>query len=417
MAPDPPFRRPIPWRTAVIDGIALAVLLRVGLALLAAFIVIRGDAPGPCHFELANNGWTTVPRLESQGVDFTLLGVWQRWDGCWYGKIATFGYDPGTDAAVFFPLFPLLIRGFTPLTGGSVALAGYLVSLVASVIALAGLVRLVGGDLGRATGRRTALYLSLFPSAFFLVAPFTEATFLACSVVSILAARERRWSIAAVAGFLGGLARLQGAFLVLPLGWEAIRATRESSGRPLAEMTALEQSESDVLAPEAGGTLRRLAPFGAAAGPLLGMLAYVGYAAGAIGLTPFDAQDAWGGREFHAPWEVAAAAINWGIDHHDPLQFVNLAALGGFALIAVLAIPRLPLAYTLFALPQLALLAIRLQPTPLTATTRYVLVVFPVFAALAIAGRRPWIDRAIVVLSTLGLGLLAAEFVRGNWVA
>jgi len=431
----------IAWRTAIVDAIGLAILLRIGLGILAAYIAIKGDAPGPCHFELAQDGWVTIPRLESQGFDFGLLGVWQRWDACWYGKIATFGYDPGANSAVFFPLFPLLIRLVSPLTGGSVALAGYLVTLVASIVALAGIVRLVGGDLGRRVGRRTALYLSIFPSAFFMIAPFTEATFLACAVVAILAARERRWGLAIFAGFFAGLARLQGAFLVLPIGWEALRATREWwSARNQQEIP----TSPERAAPESGATpaiegetpviegetpaepaasrpgfemIPRLAPFAAALAPVLGLAVYLGYALVVIGLTPFDAQDAWGGREFHTPWDVATAAINWGIDHRDPLQFVNLGVLAGFGLISLVSIRRLPFAYTLYALPQLALLAIRLQPTPLTATTRYVLVVFPVFAALALAGRHPWIDRTIVVLSALGLGLLATEFVRGNWVA
>lgn len=388
----------IGWRSALIEALWLVVLLRIALGLLAAYVVIDGEAPGPCHFELALNGWQTVPPLASDGLDFGLLGVWQRWDACWYGKIATFGFEPGTNGTVFFPLVPLLTGLLTPLTGGSVALAGYLLSAAASVVALASLIRLVGRDLGPATGRRTALYVSVFPSAFFLVAPFTEATFLACSALAILGARERRWAMAGVAGFLGGLARLQGLFLLLPLGWEAVRSL--------------------VAARQAGTPpgVRALGPLVAALAPIAGAGLYIGWTAVAIGVTPFEAQDAWGGREFHAPWDVAAASIRWGVERGEPLQFVNLGLLGLFGLVTVLMARRLPLAYTLFAAPQILLLAIRLQPTPLTATSRYLLVVFPVMAALALLGRRRLVDRTIVIASTLGLGLLAAEFVRGVFV-
>jgi len=42
--------------------------------------------------------------------------------------------------------------------------------------------------------------------------------------------------------------------------------------------------------------------------------------------------------------------------------------------------------------------------------------VFPVFAALALFGRRRWTDRTIVVGSTFGLALLSGEYVRGAFV-
>jgi hypothetical protein len=54
----------------------------------------------------------------------------------------------------------------------------------------------------------------------------------------------------------------------------------------------------------------------------------------------------------------------------------------------------------LFAAPQL-LVACRLNPTPLTSTARYVLVLFPVF----------------VVLALLFLGFLTTMFLRNTFVA
>src|SRR6266513_2817517 len=80
-------------------------LLGLGLVIWAQFQV-----PGPCHFELARNGWTTTPPLNDSGVVGPLVGIWQRWDACWSSKMATFGYEPGTDSSAFFPLFPMLMR-------------------------------------------------------------------------------------------------------------------------------------------------------------------------------------------------------------------------------------------------------------------------------------------------------------------
>ena len=78
---------------------------------------------------------------------------------------------------------------------------------------------------------------------------------------------------------------------------------------------------------------------------------------------------------------------SWTIDTADPLQVLNLVLLLLFGVLLVVGARRLPIAYTLFALPQFVLLATRIQPTPLTSTNRYLLVIFPVFVVLALI---PW---------------------------
>ena len=75
-----------------VDALALFLTMRFALGLIALYLWWRGGVPGPCHFELARNGWLTIPPLADQGAEFPLVGVWQRWDACWYSKIAAFGY-------------------------------------------------------------------------------------------------------------------------------------------------------------------------------------------------------------------------------------------------------------------------------------------------------------------------------------
>ncbi|MER3418266.1 MAG: hypothetical protein C4343_03975 [Chloroflexota bacterium] len=112
-----------------------------------------------------------------------------------------------------------------------------------------------------------------------------------------------------------------------------------------------------------------------------------------------------------------AASVNWAIAKADPLQALNAAALVGFGVLTVLGARRLPVSYTLYAASQLLLISIRLQPTPLTSTTRYLLVLFPVFVVLGDFGRRRWFDRAWLVTSSIGLAVLAVGFVRGQFIA
>ena len=380
------------------EGLWLLVLMRVGLGLFALFVWAHVDIPGPCHFELALDGWTTIPPLANTNPEFPLVGLWQRWDACWYSKVATYGYEIGTDSPNFWPLLPALMRLVALPFGGDVALSGLIVAGVAYVAAIAGLVRLVTRDFSAAVAGRTVLFITIAPAALFLFAPFTEAPFLALTVWTILAARERRWALAAVVAALAALTRIQGVFLVLPLAWEAWSAWRE-------RVAARERSWPSPLS------------IIAIAAPVAGFVAFIAGSAEAVGRTPLDTQDVWGGKNFHAPWEVVDASLRWTIEHHDPLQALNLGMLVLFVGLVLVGIRRLPASYSLLALPQVALIAVRIQPTPLTSTARLLEVVFPAFVVVALgtAGRRSTVTWG--VLSVLALAALTWMFVTGDWVA
>ena len=387
------------------DALSLFVTMRVALGLLVAYMWWRGGLPGPCHFELAQNGWQSIPPLADDGAAFPLVGVWQRWDACWYTKIATFGYEPSEMSANFWPLFPLLTAAVTRFLDGAVALGGLIVSGIAYVVAMVGLYRLVARDVDDVVARRTMVLISIFPSAFFLFAPFTESLFLALAVWTMVAARERRWAWATVLGLFAALTRIQGVFLVLPVGWEAMVAAGVTAWRPWREL----RLPPIDLWPLVRGIVASL-------GPVVGFILFLVYTNAVAGQTPLDTQDAWGGKEFFPPWDVVAAAWQWTLDRADPLQFFNLALLILFGVLLAIGAKRLPIAYTLYALPQFVLLATRIQPTPLTSTNRYLLVLFPAFVIVALI---PWrrLRLAWAITSTLFLAILLAEFQRGTFVA
>ena len=378
------------WPEGLLDAAWLWLVLRVGLGLFAAALVIRGGLPSPCAADIAQNGWTTFPPLDDQGLLFPLVGVWQRWDACWYAKVATFGYEPGVSSTAFFPLFPALMGAAGRILGGHMALGGMVVNALALVVALTGLWRLVGRDFGPAVADRTVLYVAVFPVAFFLFAPFTESIFLACAVWSILGARERRWGIVAVAGLLAGLTRPQGIFLLLPLGWEAwsaIRETRTRSPGPLAALT-----------------------------PAIGFAAFYVYTSAVVGRSLLDAQLLWAGTGFQAPLDALAAGVARIETKADAVTALNLVALGLFSVLFLAGLRRLPASYSLYVLPNLALIFVRAPAIPLMSTMRFCLVLFPCFVVLALAGRRRRLHEAWVVISVLFLGLLSAMFLEGRFI-
>lgn len=382
--------------TPIVLAVGLAVALRFGLSLLGAAVATTG-VPPPCHFEVARNGWRTLPELLADGPAFALVGVWERWDACWYLKIASHGYEPGEHAVAFFPLFPSAVRIVGALPGIAAPAAGMLVSLAAFVVASAGIMRLVEASHGRPVGRWTAILLAVFPAALFLVAPFTEALFLASAVWSIVLARTRRWPLAVLAGCMAGLTRPQGVLLAIPLAWEAWSAVREQPS---------------------GRVRSALVPVTAALAPIIAFTAFAAAGRAMTGETTFDAQALWGGTEFHPPWVVIAASATWIVERGDGLQALNLVALLGAAALLVAGARRMPLTYSLYAWPPLLLVATRLQPTPLTSTTRYVLVLFPVFVVAALlTERRPWLRALWVGVSLMLLAVMATWFVQGDFVA
>ena len=147
-----------------------------------------------------------------------------------------------------------------------------------------------------------------------------------------------------------------------------------------------------------GWTFRRpaISQLLAVVAPAVGFATFLVYSKSVAGQTPLDTQDAWGGKDFHLPWEVFSSSWNWALEKHDPLQAFNLLTLIVFAVIA--------------------LLATRIQPTPLTSTARYLLVVFPVFVMIAtvrdVRFRLGWLAGSAVLLA-----LLTMSFMRGDFVA
>lgn len=365
--------------------------MRVALWIVGAYVASERRIPHPCHFEEARAGWSALPVQHEDGIAFKLIGVWERWDGCWYAKIATYGYEADGSTA-FFPFYPILMRAASLVTG-DVVTAGLAISTVATVAALWGLHKLVSLDFPEVVAARAMLLLAVFPAALFLLAPFTESLFLALSVWCLYAARRGAWPAAAAIGALAALTRPVGVFLVLPLAWLAYRALR-ARGLPGATASVL-----------------------AAAAPAAGAAAYALYSEMGVGRSLFDAARIWGSATFRPPWEVLGRSLEWTLGRGDPLQALNLTLLIAALVLFAVGIRRLPVEQALYALPHLALLTVRVLPTPLTSTSRYLLIVFPLFVLLALVlgdRRARW---SWAILSLLLLGLLAHAFARGDFVA
>ena len=191
-----------PWRQALAIALGTRLVL-LFIAYVASWFLTKGQgAPSEGFFDL-----------------------WAQWDGTLLLGVAEHGYtNPLADphATAFFPLFPLIVGGLGSL-GIPFVVAGMLVSTVSSVIALAYLYRLAEEDLGEGCGRRACLYLALFPTAVFLIAPYSEALFLAGAIPAFYYARRGRWGLALLPTMVATGTRFAGVFLLFGLALEFVQ--------------------------------------------------------------------------------------------------------------------------------------------------------------------------------------------------
>lgn len=151
-----------------------------------------------------------------------------RWDSPHYIDIAKNWYvNVGEQRffIVFFPLYPLLIKLAT-FDWNYVNLSALLVSNISSVVAVAYLFKLAKLDFGDEVAKRTVFYLSIYPTAYFLCAIYTEGLFLALVTACIYYARLNKWPLAGFLGMLASLTRIIGLSLLPALTIEYLSQRR-----------------------------------------------------------------------------------------------------------------------------------------------------------------------------------------------
>jgi Gpi18-like mannosyltransferase len=285
-------------------------------------------------------------------------------------------------------------------------------------------------------GPRVALwsvvFISVFPTALFFQAVYSESLFLLLTLLCFWWARRGRWALAGLAGLLAVLTRSSGAVLLLPLAvmwWEQRRAGvfRLPGGPAAGPATAIRRPPLWSLA------WLLLVPFGLAL--------YMAYLWRAFGdpLLFSTVQSHWG-RELTLPttaiWQgvLTAARGAWWLATHGlgPILgtrlpsgglesgvIANLLEFSGFAAAVAMLVAcwrRLPAAYTLYALAALLFpLMYSTTERPLYSLPRFAIVVFPLFigAAVVLAPRRVWRWLAVAVM---GAFLIASTVLFASFI-
>ncbi len=375
-------------------------VLPIYISIHLAFFVITCLA---ALFIIPDFSWKALP------ID-TLWQSWYRWDSVHFSYLATHGY---TDwwRTPFFPLFPLLER-YLAVVAGDPFIAGLIISNVAGLGMLVVLYRLVEEDFDSERAYRTALYLSVFPTAFFFAAAYTESLFLLFALLGFYYMRQGNWWLAGACGFFATLTRSTGLLLLVPFCYEYLRQ----------HQFKLRALRFDVF----GGAL-------IVAGLGLFMLyCYHRFHS----FFPFSkAEHFMWSRDPQSPWFLIKNVIagiaqsNGFLSFHalrniiDASQILLILALIILSVVGPWRFPRNRWVYAIYGIVLFVVLQINpvkvnpiRGPFPLQSFPRYMLEVFPAFIVLAALGKYRTVHLSYVMVSGVVLFVLLSLFLTGHWV-
>jgi hypothetical protein len=343
------------------------------------------------------------------------LYVWTRWDGQWYLNIAYGGYGFIPYDAPFFPMYPMLAAGVYAVTTLPVAAAGLIVSYACLALGLVYFYKLARLDFEHGTTVRAIVTLLLYPTAFFLVAMYTESLVLLLTCAALYYARVGRWWLVAPIALMAGLSKIMAVALVVALACEALLGDANTpQGRVGKRWRAL-------LTPRL--LLSRLTPAKVAAliAAPVGLLLYMGFLAWRFG-DAFSFVNAlpvrfWRGRFsfFEQEWRLVSSWFQRGMTLNDWSKVGDFVAFLLMLGMAVYAARRMRLSYAALMVTFLVLLVLS---GDLLSLNRYILTVAPVFIGIAaIARSRPVAWGVMLALFVPLQAYFAVRFFLWGWVA
>jgi hypothetical protein len=176
--------------------------------------------------------WYGSAAIYGQGHPWTWHFLFK--DADFYLAIAQHGYparlvfpwtgSPVAGRVAFFPLFPLLIRLASYLTGGDYPVAGLIVSVAAGAASAVGVWALAARVRDRRVADRAVVLYCFFPGAMVFGMLYSEPLGVALGAAALLALVERRWLLAGIIGAAGTAERPTLILLAVVSGLAALQA-------------------------------------------------------------------------------------------------------------------------------------------------------------------------------------------------
>jgi hypothetical protein len=344
---------------------------------------------------------------QSYGLN-TIWHTWDHWDTGNFENIALHSYTVSTLTA-FFPFYPILMRLIVPITH-NILVAGLIISNLASMVMSVILYQLVYEDVGEEQANRAVLYLTLFPSAFFLVAAYNESLFICLTLLSFYNMRHGQWWFAGAYGLLASLTRSVGILLILPFCYEYLQQQN-------FRWQDIRLNSLSVL----------LIPTG------LGIFGLYCYKHFGDFLMFSHVQSVWF-RHFELPWygiqeSIRAILTSSGLlsfqGLHNTMQAGADLFIFGLLLLGLFGpwrFPRNQWSYLIYGfalyifLNSVPVIGGATPPYTLKSMIRFLLEIFPAFIVLAKIGKFRFIHMNYVLVGGCIFFFLCIQFLTGHWI-
>jgi hypothetical protein len=325
-----------------------------------------------------------------------IMDMFNKWDAPHYVDIAKNWYVNTGDAAnfiVFFPLYPILIRLFT-VDFNYATLSALIISNVCSLIGFLYLYKLAKLEFNDGVAVKAVLFLSVFPTAYFLSAPYTEGLFFAVVIASMYYARLGRWEFAGLTSLFAALTRLAGLSLMPVL---LVEYFHQRGWKP---------KKLD---------LNILWVFSALAGYLIYL--NINYQVTGNPFTYMTIEATHWSNRFD-PKSGVMAAYSWATTASYPSNITIGAAQLAFAIFGLMILgvsvwKRLRPAYILY---MFLIWALSVSESWWLSVPRYIMTMFPMFMLFGLLARRKSVTIAVAVVSLALLCYFTVFFARG-WFA
>ncbi len=348
----------------------------------------------------------------------------------------------------FFPFYPWVMWLFSQplkLFGldllSTATLSGVIVSALGALLGMLALYDLTYDTLGEEGAMRSAFYLLIFPTGFFMVQIYTEGLFVGLAFSCLAMLRRGKWLPAALLGAAATLTRAVGVALIIPMAltwfrtgdwldidleWRQIYYWWKESWRALflairkivRSIFGIQKSDDPdwawlrkklVVVVSFGKMLLAFAP----------LIAYLIWKFSRLGMNFDIVEQNYFGRQVldfgsaFYNWSTALRSMFLGIPERTAYFFTEFLGLVLGVATCIACIKR----YPEIAWFSLAVLLISVGSGPVQGIIRYIIGAPAVFVMLAHWGKNTVFDRAWTIASILLMGLMAMLFAFNFWVA
>jgi hypothetical protein len=403
---------PLVLKKAWFGCISIVAILRLIYAIVGVWVLTAFGA-SPLQETIYRQ---IKPYLHDDFFSRYFVNPWFQWDTIAYLKIAILGYE--NDATIaFMPLYPWLIRLLSHLVMGNYLLAALIISTICTILTLILLYELFLDIYSEEIAWRVVITFIAFPTAFFLLAGYSESLFMTFVLAFWLLARKRQWLWAGLCAGLATLTRLQGVFLSAVLVWLVLSSliAKPSSDpwQQVGQVIKLIPAFRKRIGPAVDKTAWLAIPI-----PLLCSLGYQAWLKISGYGTITAALHKYWGLETVAPWTGFLLFLQrLSTRHFNYMDWIDLT-LFIFALAAgLIGLRSLDPAFSIYIWLTIAVLLTRGTPPHLLASySRYLLSLFPLAVLPALLSRGD--QRLLILIASYSLQvLLATIFLWGSWVA